>query len=57
MGKRTKWQQYDVAQLILDVQTKSVQLKRLREAGLDKGEIGEESKLYVKQDEENILLE
>ena len=31
LGRRTKWQQYDVAQLTLDIQTKTVELKKIRD--------------------------
>lgn len=31
MGKRTKWQQFDIAQLVVDMKTKDVELKKLRD--------------------------
>mmetsp|Transcript_32157 Transcript_32157/g.49178 ORF Transcript_32157/g.49178 Transcript_32157/m.49178 type:complete len:311 (-) Transcript_32157:1396-2328(-) len=59
LGKRTKWQQDDVTQLILDVHTKDVTIKQERKKRAEaEGVIeGEDSSLYVKQDEESILWE
>ena len=57
LGRRTKWQQHDIAQLVLDIQTKTVEVKKLRDLVPDQGLKGEEHSLYVKQDDENILWE
>ena len=55
MGRRTKWQQFDICQLVLDIQTKSVEVKKLRDMVPDKGVEGEDHTSYVKQDEESSL--
>jgi hypothetical protein len=57
LGRRTKWQQFDVAQLTLDIKTKTVEVKKLRDLVPDKGLKGEDHSVYVKQDEESILWE
>ena len=51
LGKRTKWQQDDVAQLVLDIKTKSVDVKQFRDKATDaekESKFGEDSSLYVK---------
>lgn len=53
MGRLTKWQSYDVAQLVLDIKGKGVTLGKRAEAGIE----GEKSQLYIKQEEDSILLE
>ena len=35
LGRRTKWQCFDVAQLVLDVKTQTVEVKKLRDLNSD----------------------
>jgi hypothetical protein len=57
LGRRTKWQQHDIAQLVLDITTKTVEVKKLRDLVPDKGLKGEKQEQYVMQDDESILYE
>lgn len=61
LGKRTKYQYCDLAQLVLNIETKTVdlKLKRQNEIKGKEGEEGtaEEGTQYVKQDDESILWE
>ena len=57
LGRRTKWQTFDLAQLVLDVKTKDVQLRKLREEKPQGTVDAESTAQYVKQDEESILWE
>ena len=58
-GRRTKWQTFDLAQLVLDVKTKDVHVKKIRDLQQPTGASvdGESSTQYVRQDEESILWE
>lgn len=58
MGRRTKWQSFDLAQLVLDVKLKEVAVtaKPMLPAATENGDNGK-SELYVTQDDESILLE
>ena len=55
LGRLTKWQSFDTAQLVLDIKSKDVELKTLQVA--EKKEEEEKNALYVEHDEESILLE
>ena len=43
-GRRTKYQAFDLAQLVVDVKTKNVELKKLRDLEENKAISAEESK-------------
>jgi len=48
MGRRTKYQHYDVAQLVLDITTKTVKIKKLRNTNVNEDYFNEEENpLYV----------
>lgn len=56
-GRRTKWQTFDLAQLVVDVKTRDVELKKLRDLEDNQAIQAEENSQYVKQDDESILWE
>ena len=46
-GRRTKWQQFDICQLVLDVKTKSVDIKKLRNFDIKEKKNIEDNDLYI----------